>query len=247
MSASRSVLSAAELNQLDRDGYLVIPDVLTTRECEDLSDDMDRAWQQYNLAETTDTEDGVCFVRNALCYCARLQECLLDPRVLQAARAVVGDRLVLNLVNGRSPGPGAAGQPLHVLNRRRGAPFDKCNAIWCLDDFTIESGATRVLPGSHLDDRAALARMGDPMEPHPDEIIVEAPRGAVIFHNSHVIHSGRPNRSNRWRRSIHAAYTRPDVKPHYDWWALPEEITRQLSPMTMALLGREGTALTVTG
>lgn len=247
MSAARSKLTAAELDQLSTEGFLVIPDVLTTRQCDDFSADMDRAWEEHNLIEVANSEEGVHFVDNALYYSARIQECLLDPRVLQAARAVVGDHLVLNLVNGRSPGPGAAGQPLHVLDRRRGAPFDKCNAIWCLDEFTAENGATRVLPGSHLDDRAALARMGDPMDPHPDEVLVEAPRGSVIFHNSHLIHSGRPNRSDGWRHSIHAAYTHPDIEPHYDWWALPEEITCRLSSMALALLSRKGNALTVTG
>ena len=132
--------------------------------------------------------------------------------------------------------PAGPGQPLHVLDRRRGKPFDKCNAIWCLDEFTVLNGATRVLPGSHLDDREALRRMRDPMASHPDEVVVEAPKGSVVFHNSHLIHSGRPNASDGDRRSVHAAYTHPAVPTHYDWSELPESIVHRLSPRMLALL-----------
>lgn len=230
-------LSVEQRGQLDTQGFVVLPGVLSPEECDELTSDMDHAWMEHELASVSGSEAGVRFVANALYYSARVQRCLLYPLVLDAARAVVGPELLLNLVNGRSPGPGAAGQPLHDLTRRRGRPFDKCNAIWCLDEFTDANGATRVIPGSHLDASTALASMGDPMDRHPDEVLVEAPKGAVVFHNSHLIHSGRPNHSTGDRKSIHAAYTRPGVPTHYDWTALPPEIVGKLSEEMLDLLG----------
>lgn len=230
-------LSEAEIDALDQHGYVVLENVLSDAECERVADHLDRAWYEHRLDLKSDSEPGVRFVDNALAFSATFESLILEPRVLEAATHVVGDSLVLNLVNGRSPGAGAEGQPLHVLNRRRGKPFAKCNAIWCLDDFTTLNGATRVLPGSHLDDAEALRRMGDPMSVHPDEVIVEAPKGSVVFHNSHLIHSGRPNRSDGDRRSVHAAYTRPDVPTHYDWTELPQSIVDELSPRMLDLLG----------
>ena len=230
------VLGEAEIDSLDRDGYVVLEGVLTDAECELVADELDRAWYEHRLDLTADSERGVRFVGNALAFSPAFESMLLDPRVLEAAARVVGERLVLNLINGRSPAPGAEGQPLHVLDRRRGKPFDKCNAIWCLDEFTVLNGATRVLPGSHLDDREALRRMRDPMASHPDEVVVEAPKGSVVFHNSHLIHSGRPNASDGDRRSVHAAYTHPAVPTHYDWSELPESIVHRRSPRMLALL-----------
>ena len=173
----------------------------------------------------------------SLQYSAEIERALIAPSVLAAARAVVGEELLLNLVNYRTPTPGGQGQPLHDLSRRRGRPFFKCNAIWCLDDFTVDNGATRVIPGSHLDDTQAKERMGDPYDVHVDEVVVEAPKGSVVFHNSHLIHSGRPNVSGADRRSIHAAYTGPSEPTHYDWTALPEHITSQFGDQTLDLLG----------
>ncbi|MFG2561517.1 phytanoyl-CoA dioxygenase family protein [Streptomyces sp. NPDC048496] len=242
---TRTALTPGEREQLDTEGYVVLLDVFTPQECDELGDEMDTAWETYRLHEISDSEEGVRFVDNALHYSAKVQDGLLHPLILDAARLMVGPRLLLNLINGRSPAAGAAGQPLHVLDRRRGRPFDKCNAIWCLDDFTAENGATRVIPGSHLDDTAALARMGDPMDSHSDEVIVEAPRGAVIMHNSHLIHSGRPNSSGSDRRSIHAAYTHPEIPTHYDWTTLPSSVVADLSEPTFDLLGLSEAALDV--
>ncbi|MBT2408146.1 MULTISPECIES: phytanoyl-CoA dioxygenase family protein [unclassified Streptomyces] len=244
---NRTALTPGEREQLDTEGYVVLLDVFTPQECDELGDEMDTSWEKFRLHEISDSEEGVRFVDNALYYSAKVQDGLLHPLLLDAASQMVGPRLLLNLINGRSPAAGAAGQPLHVLDRRRGRPFDKCNAIWCLDDFTAENGATRVIPGSHLDDTAALARMGDAMDAHPDEVIVEAPRGAVIMHNSHLIHSGRPNASGADRRSIHAAYTHPEIPTHYDWTALPPAIVADLSEQAFDLLGLKEAALDMEG
>ena len=239
------MLTTNQVEKLETDGFLVIPDVLSEADCDRLSNAMAAAWYEFDLDEQSSDVKGVRFIRNALQYSAEIETALIAPAVLDAAKAVVGERLVLNLVNYRTPEPGSAGQPLHDLARRRGRPFEKCNAIWCLDDFTAENGATRVLPGSHLDDTAAKARMGDPNEVHVDEVVVDAPRGAVVFHNSNLIHSGRANKSSRDRRSIHAAYTPPSVPTHYDWTTLPAEVTDRLSDRTLDLLALRAPFLTV--
>lgn len=230
-------LTDEQRSKLDDEGYVLLHGVLSPTECDEIAAAMDRAHALGERSDAFDTESGVQFVENPLRYTSLVQSCVLNPLVLDAARTVVGDRAVLNLINGRSPGAGAAGQPLHDLSRRRGRPFDKCNAIWCLDEFTAENGATRVLPGSHLDDHRAVSRMGDPLDPHPDEVLVEAPRGSVVFHNSHLIHSGRPNRSDRPRRSIHAAYSRPEMPTHYDWNELPRSVVAELGRPMLQLLG----------
>ena len=225
------------MRALDVDGYVVVPDALTPNECLSLSDEIDRVWFEFSLADLGLGEPGVRFVGNLLQYAPLAQLCVEHPVVVAAATAILQGPPRLHLINGRTPGPGALGQPLHDLSRRRGRPFDKCNAIYCLDEFTERNGATRVIPGSHLDDRPALQRLTDPMAPHPDEVLVTAPKGAVIVHNSHLIHSGRPNRSGDHRHSIHAAFTRTDTPTHQDWTALPREVRRALSPGTLALLG----------
>jgi ectoine hydroxylase-related dioxygenase (phytanoyl-CoA dioxygenase family) len=79
--------------------------------------------------------------------------------------------------------------------------------------------------------------MTDPMAPHPDECLVLAPRGSALLHNSHLIHAGTGNRSSSPRRSIHNAFTTPDVESPYDWTTVPAHVQENLSPETLTLLG----------
>ena len=69
---------------------------------------------------------------------------------------LLGDDFVLGSIHTRSTYPGAAKQGLHrdwMLDRR--IPFPThINSMWMLDDFTLENGATRFVPGSHLWDEA---------------------------------------------------------------------------------------------
>jgi len=143
-------LSEAEIDSLDEHGYVVLEIVLTDAECGRVADELDRAWYEHRLDLTSDSEHGVRFVDNALAYSATFESILLEPRVPEAAARVVGDRVVLNLINRRSPAfrAGAAG-PSTRARPSGGSTTSRCS-----------TEPPRVLPGSHLNDSEALRRMG---------------------------------------------------------------------------------------
>lgn len=134
------------------------------------------------------------------------------PKVLAAISWVLGTSFKLSSLNFRSALPGAGLQKLHadwpeaVQNR----DFKVCNSIWLLDDFHHENGATRVVPGTHLKNTLPQEEMDDPMDSHPDEIIIEAPAGSVVVFNSHSWHGGTTNRTSAPRRAIHSYFCQRD-------------------------------------
>src|ERR1700728_1482673 len=93
------------------------------------------------------------------------RELVMHPLALGAARSFLGHatNFQLHLTQAIAIGPGAPPQPIH---RDQWAfdffPFPagyevQCNTIWALTDFTEENGATRVVPGSNLqEDRLAF-------------------------------------------------------------------------------------------
>lgn len=104
------------------------------------------------------------------------------------------------------------------------------NAMWMLDDFTEENGATRLIPGSH--------RWPRDREPLPGEALTaEAPKGSVVLWLGGVLHAGGANRSAAIRRGVVMSYklawltggerlllsTPPEVARH-----LPERLQRLL-------------------
>jgi ectoine hydroxylase-related dioxygenase (phytanoyl-CoA dioxygenase family) len=162
------------------------------------------------------------------------------PEVLDGVRQVLGPDLKLSSLNARSADPWSdAGQPLHVdmaaIPDERG--YWVCNTIWILDDFTLENGATRVVPGSHKWGRRPQDVLADPSAPHPDEILLTGRAGGVVIMNAHLWHGGTANRTAAPRLAMHAFYCRRD-KPQqqYQKQLLRPEVQAALSPGLRALL-----------
>ncbi|SHN29377.1 Ectoine hydroxylase-related dioxygenase, phytanoyl-CoA dioxygenase (PhyH) family [Cyclobacterium lianum] len=135
-----------------------------------------------------------------------------QPRVLAAISQVLGNDFKLSSLNYRAALPGAGLQKLHAdwpVAVDKGK-YQVCNSIWLLDDFTTENGATRIVPGTHLQNKLPQDLMENPMDPHPEEVLIEAPAGSVFIFNSHTWHGGTTNRSEAPRRAIHSYFCRRD-------------------------------------
>ena len=107
------------------------------------------------------------------------------------------------------------------------------NVVWMLDDFTVENGATRVVPGSHK------RREGpEPNRVYEDEITAIAPAGTLLLFDTHTWHGGGANHTDRLRRGFHVHYCRSWVKPQRDHpRSIDEETMRDASPLFIRLLG----------
>lgn len=151
------------------------------------------------------------------------------PRVLAGIVQVIGPSIKLSSLNYRAAKPGSGLQKLHVDWHELAMPgdFKVCNSIWLLDDFSKENGATRIVPGSHLRGQLPQDVIEDPLAPHPDEIIIEAPAGTVVIFNSHAWHGGTTNLTQAHRRSIHSYFCRRDQPQQVDQKRYIKEVTRQ--------------------
>ena len=165
---------------------------------------------------------------------------ILLPPVVDCVRHVLGAQLKLSSLNARSADPhGEVPQPLHV--DMSAIPDEQrywvCNAVWMLDDFTPENGATRVIPGSHRWGRRPLDVLADPMAPHPQETLVLGRAGSIAVMNAHAWHGGTANRTAAPRLAMHAFYCRRD-KPQqqYHKQLLRPEVQAGLSPELREML-----------
>jgi ectoine hydroxylase-related dioxygenase (phytanoyl-CoA dioxygenase family) len=153
---------------------------------------------------------------------------------------VLGPGFKLSSLNARSADPHAdSGQPLHVdmgaIADERG--YWACNTIWMLDDFTMENGATRMIPGSHRWGTRPQDVLEDPRAPHPEEVLLTGPAGSVAIMNAHLWHGGTANRTASPRLAMHAFYCRHD-KPQqqYQKRLLRPEVQAGLSPALRQIL-----------
>src|SRR5262249_23722521 len=76
-------------------------------------------------------------------------------------------------LHGRNPLPGFGQQGLHAdWPRVAGDPNNVLTALWMIDDFTIQNGATRVVPGTHRLPHAPPKSLAQPFARHPNEKII---------------------------------------------------------------------------
>lgn len=109
----------------------------------------------------------------------------------------------------------------------------RLNMIVMLDDFTVENGATQILPGSH---RREEKPSDEEFEANCVPIL--GPAGSVVFFNSYLWHRGGKNYTSGTRVALTTGFTRPFIKPQMDYARmLGEEYGKNLSPKTRQLLG----------
>ena len=233
LGAEPGLLSDEERGRLDRDGYLIIPNVLSAEQVEAL-----RARLDAILAEEGDRaglevqqEAGTERLSDLINKGSEFDVFYTHPKVLAAIAHVLDGDLKLSSLNARFALPGEGLQALHADWGRLETPgdFQVCNSIWLLDDFTTENGATRAVPGSHLLGSKAPSDDGlDPHEPHPEETLILGPAGTVCVFNSHTWHGGTLNRTDARRRACHSYFCRRHQAQQLDQrkYVRPETLAR---------------------
>jgi len=234
---------------LDKNGYLNLGPLLTTAEVDAINDkiseilDKEGEGSGDELLESKHIlhpkEVGVNRVADLVNKDPLFKKFITSPRVLAAMSHVIKGKIKLSSLNYRASLPGYGMQSLHVDWHESvlADQYKVCNSIWLLDDFNVENGATRLVPGSQLKGKLPQDEMEDPLATHPDEIIIEATAGTVIIFNSHVWHGGTVNYSNKPRRAIHSYFCAHDQPQQLDQSKyIKEESKKWLGKDAVALL-----------
>jgi ectoine hydroxylase-related dioxygenase (phytanoyl-CoA dioxygenase family) len=142
------------------------------------------------------------------------REAIAKPEMLALVGSVLGQDFKLSSLNVRSANPQSSSvQPFHVdmglLPDAQG--YAVCNCVWMLDDFTLENGALRVIPGSHKWGKKPQEELTDPYASHPKEVLVTGRAGTVVVMNAHAWHGGTANRTGHERRALHSFFCRHDI------------------------------------
>jgi hypothetical protein len=207
--------------EFDTYGFAVLDGVLDPATSSRLASRIDRLDEQRGIDYVNDG----AFARHISSVYAEDDELmgLIDhPDVLGFIESVLGSQIILGSCNARIVRPGDPLQPFHSdipsQLRRTGAPV-MVNAVWMIDAFTAENGATRFVPGSHLLS-AATPPSGVTV---PYEVSALGPVGSVLIFSGQCWHGGGANTSDRVRRAIFAHYR---VSP---WMRFALDPTRWIS------------------
>jgi ectoine hydroxylase-related dioxygenase (phytanoyl-CoA dioxygenase family) len=107
----------------------------------------------------------------------------------------------------------------------------QCNTIWAVNDFTVENGATRVIPGSH--------KLADKLQFHEaDTEPAVMPAGSLVFYTGSLYHGAGANRSDHVRYGLNLTYALGWLRQEENQYlSVPLEIARTLPDSLLRLIG----------
>jgi ectoine hydroxylase-related dioxygenase (phytanoyl-CoA dioxygenase family) len=239
LGVTDGTLDADTKERLDRDGYVPLAGILSdeqvtrmrARLAELTAAEGDRAGLEVHQ------ESGTGRLADLVNKDPVFEVCFTDPRLLACIAHVLGE-FRLSSLNSRAALPGHGHQAMHTEGGPVGpGPYQVCNSIWLLDDFTADNGATRVVPGSHRFTVSVRDVMPDPAATHPEEVKLVAPAGTVVVFNSHLWHGGTRNGTSRQRRAVHSYFTRRGNPQQLDQQKyIRQETLARLSPAARFIL-----------
>src|SRR5580704_9312723 len=224
------------LRELRRDGYVVLPKLASADQLAGIRRDL-APFLTGRLFGRNDFEGFRSERVYALLAKAPSVAALVEHRaVLELVGAVLHPDYLLSANLAINVHPGETAQSLHSDDGYCRIPRPRepmgISAIWAIDEFTVDNGATEVIPGSHL--------WGDEgPDPGDDRAVqITMPAGSVVVFMGTLLHRGGANRSNGTRLGITPQYCQPWIRQIENMTlAVPPSVASALSPQVQALLG----------
>jgi len=231
-SRERPAAPAHELEALERDGYVVLEELIDREQCARIREESLRLADKHgaNPFEGLRTQRVYAPLSKT-----RVIDDLIDhPRVLSLLDALLLPNYLLSQAQIINILPGEAAQPLHhddafcPLPR----PHQTIHAafIAAIDDFTEDNGATVVVPGSH--------RWGDrrPLREEARPCCMRA--GSALLFLGSLWHGGGENRTDKPRLAVTGQYCEPWLRQHENFYLeLTKDQARALREPIRSLVG----------
>jgi len=195
-------------------GYAVVPGGFSGAEVADLGSRLDRVMarqvEEFGADRLASIGDALT-ARCPLVYEEAFVALAAHTTVLAICRELLGDYVVLMQQNGVI---NPSGERHTQVAYHRDLPYQHfvssrplaVSALFCIDPFSAETGATTMIPGSHR------------MEQFPSESVaaeldtaVNADPGSFIVFDSMVFHRAGENRSGRPRRAVNHVFSVPVI------------------------------------
>lgn len=205
----------AFLRELEGPGYAVFESVLPKEWVARAKGELERAIElehQKRGGDTSHREYAMVLI------CSLYGKAMTDlfdlPYAVDGFNAGLSDGSIVYAYTSSSMPPGRGNNSLRIhVDCPRMIPGYRTNmgGVYMLDDFTLENGATWVLPGSQT-------RLD---QPSPEEFYakakrVVAPAGSVMFFDARLWHAGGNNTTDQWRHALTINACRPWMKQRLD-------------------------------
>ncbi|MAG17163.1 MAG: hypothetical protein CMJ21_03745 [Phycisphaerae bacterium] len=205
-----SALTPGErIKQLEVEGYLVLPDLLTPELITQLKQEIDDTvtfrpadYSPHQKGSMNEPFEGPAMIR-----------LLAHSPTITFLKELFGPDIVLMHMGVARSEPGHPGISLHADGQPFGSKIfgfaGSClflvRVLYYLDDLTHDISPFRVIPRSHI----CMHEQANPYlryESHPEEVMVPCKAGSAVLINHRVFHGNFPNTGDRPRTMVAIAY-----------------------------------------
>jgi len=237
--------------QYDRDGYVVFPRVMSTREVRQVRTavalHLDKTGR--NDFEGFNSNRVYALLAKAPEVCSKM---LIHPLVLGFVEAELGKSCLASALLAINLLPGETAQDWHHDDGHIRIPLPHpsygVSAFWAIDDLTEDNGATEIIPGSHLfsPDLEKLGRtnVGNANGGHDTDsggyqaLRMVMPAGSVMIAKGTLWHRGGANKSQHDRLIITPQYCPGWARQIENMMAaVPSDVAASLPQRARQLLG----------
>ena len=228
----------AQAEEIFRDGFCIIDSLLTAEEKKGLSnayDSMERNYKKKFGGHLSRRPEEKDIFRLPMAFETNFIDLAFNAQLHSFIGQILEGQYILNQQNaitnpaGRGYSQGRWHRDLPYQHFTVSKPIG-LNALYCIDEFNRENGATWVIPGSHLHEdfpsygyRSSRAKK------------ICAPAGSFIVMDVMTFHSGGWNNSAKNRRAVNHVFTIPYIRQQIDISAAME--TTALSCWQKEILG----------
>ena len=248
------------LAQYNRDGFLVLPDVLSPDEVTTLRNSLERVFNQHcPEADVFRMQD--IWRPKLFEYGEEFEQLIDHPGIADFAEAVLGPDYHMIANTGLKTSPGKTITFWHLddacrfplpegvkLDPRITMPTFVINMNYYLCDVDEELGPTQFIPGSHRAGRAPRPEdndaNGNPVFEGNTMVSSAGKAGTLVLWNDQMWHRGGPNLSQgRIRWVIQTPFSKRWVATRY-WphvnYHMPDDVIARANPRRKRLLGLHG-------
>lgn len=222
-----------------RKGYSILPQIIRQTQCKKLCEKIETIYQiqknefgENNLSQINELD----VVRAPLYYDENFAHVLLEEKILNILQILFKNKFILHLQNAIINRPSKIH---HQTSWHRDIPYQEytvsnpiaINVFYCLSPFNEKTGATKILPYSHLFETFPSIEFAE-----ENSVFVNAQPGDVVIFDSWLFHRASTNVSEHPRYGLNHVYTLPILKQQID---LPAFLNGkyQHSPLLNELLG----------
>ncbi|MEE8473738.1 MAG: phytanoyl-CoA dioxygenase family protein [Myxococcota bacterium] len=229
-------------------GFVILRDVLGASEIEALRSALqpylDLGVRGRNNFEGERTQRVYSLVGRG----AAFERTVEHPVVLEFVDALLQPGYLLTASQAICIQPGETPQPVHYddtfYRLARPRPGVSVSTIWALDDFTVATGGTEVIRGSHdWNDEQVASTTGVDSDVSNGALTaqltpVEMRAGSLILFAGTLLHRGGANHSSAPRRAFSHQYCEPWARQQENFTvSVPRERARAMSSRLRQLLG----------